>query len=151
MHFIHLPHSLRTTTVEHQLKQLVPSKATGPDGVPARVLQHCTATLAPSTFPPFHSLFRTGRAAIHVEVSQRSPSLQETVSWDDEALPVSVSSQQRVQARTKVIERIINSCITNYLEKEKLLSAHQFGFRPDLNNLETITRHRRDSSEFHLV
>ena len=40
---------------------------------------------------------------------------------------------------SKVIERIISTCIMNYLEKEKLLRAHQFGFCPGLSAADLLT------------
>ena len=50
----------RTSTVEHQLKQLDPSEATGPRGVPALVLKHCTAPLDPSRPHLFTFCFELG-------------------------------------------------------------------------------------------
>ena len=40
---------------------------------------------------------------------------------------------------SKVIEYIINICILNYLEKEKLPSIHQFGFHPGFSAADLST------------
>ena len=40
---------------------------------------------------------------------------------------------------SKVMEKIINTSIMNHLEKENLLSPHQFGFRPGLSAADLLT------------
>ena len=50
----------RQATIARQLKRLDPSKATGPDGIPARVLQQCASTLSLPLSRLFSLCFRHG-------------------------------------------------------------------------------------------
>ena len=118
-------------TVARLLRQLDLSKATGPGGIPARVLKICAAELSSLLSSLFSACFRQGVY----------PSLWKTAN----VVPVH-KKQARSSMRnyrpvsllsvvSKVMEKVINvnTTLMNHLEKKRLLSQHQFGFRTGLS------------------
>ena len=119
----------RPATVARLLRQLDPSKATGPDGIPAQVLKICAVELSSPLSSLFSACFRQGVY----------PSLWKTAN----VVPVH-KKQARSSMRnyrpvsllsvvSKVMEKVINTTLMNHLEKKRLLSQHQFGFRTGLS------------------
>ena len=130
----------RPSTVRRLLRQLDPSKATGPDIVPSRVLKECAEVLA----PPFSNLFSlcfrcgiqpTGWKIANVVPVYKKKARSETKNYR----PVSLLS-----IASKVMEKIINTSIMNFLERENLLSAYQFGFRSGLGAADLLTALNRE-------
>ena len=130
----------RPSTVRRLLRQLDPSKATGPDKVPSRVLKECAEVLAPPFSKLFSLCFRCGiqpsgwKIANVVSVHKKK-ARSETKNYR----PVSLLS-----IASKVMEKIINTSIMNFLERENLLSAYQFGFRSGLGAADLLTALNRE-------
>ena len=125
----------RPTTVRRYLKGLDVSKATGPDGIPARVLKQCAAELSQPLSQLFSLCFQHGT----------QPSLWKTAN----VVPIHKKrSRTAVQnyhpvsllsVLSKVMEKVVNRRIMTNLEKENLLSKHQFGFRTGLGTADLLT------------
>ena len=69
----------RVHTVRRHLSRLDVSKATGPDGIPARVLTECASVLAPPLTSPFAS--RPAASAANLEDCQHCSNVQEGISF----------------------------------------------------------------------
>ena len=125
----------RPATVERLLRQLDPAKATGPDGVPARVLRHCSAALASPLSVLFSLCFRHGiQPAMWKTASVVPVHKKQSRSALKNYRPVSLLS-----VVSKVMEKIVNKSLMNHMEKRNLLSAHQFGFRSGLGAADLLT------------
>ena len=126
----------RSSTVQRELRQLNPSKATGSDNVPARVLKACAASLATPLARLFSLCFRQGKqpdmwklarvVAVHKRKSKSVPQNYRPISL------LSIIS--------KVMESIVNPSVVNFLERHSLLSATQFGFRRGLGTADLLTQ-----------
>ena len=126
----------RPDTVRRELKRLNPAKATGPDGIPARVLKYCADELCLPLAKLFSLCFhrqcqpeawKTARVVpVHKKKSKASPQNYRPVSL------LSVVS--------KVMETITNRQIMNFLESNSILSTRQFGFRRGLGTSDLLTK-----------
>ena len=125
----------RPATIKRHLRQLDPSKATGPDGIPARVLKHCAKALCLPLSRLFALCFQRGV----------QPSLWKTAN----VVPIHKRQSRTAMKNyrpvsllcivSKVMEKVVNTAIMNYLERNNLLSAHQFGFRSGLSAADLLT------------
>ena len=83
-------------TVRRHLSRLDASKATGPDGIPARVLKECASVLAPpltSVYP----LLPDRHSAANLEDCQHCSNLQEGMSFCCEELSPCVAALNMLQ------------------------------------------------------
>ena len=132
---------IRPSTVRRLLRQLDPSKATGPDKVPSRVLKECAEVLAPPFSKLFSLCFRRGiqpsawKIANVVPVYKKKKTRSETKNYRLVSLLSIVS---------KVMEKIISTSIMNFLERENLLPAYLFGFRSGLGAADLLTALNRE-------
>jgi len=124
----------RSTAVRRILSGLDVSKATGPDGISTRVLKECAKELAGPLTRLFSLCFRSGiqpdawKVAYVVPVHKKS-----SRSVLANYRPVSL-----LCITSKVMESIINRQVTNHLEKNHLLTDHQFGFRKNLGTADVL-------------
>ena len=115
----------RETTVERTLRQLNPTKATGPDGIPAPVLKACSAELARPLSKLFTCCLRSGIQPQHWKVANVVPvHKRKSKSSPSNYRPVSLLS-----ILSKVMETIVNRAMSNFMETNHVLSERQFGFR----------------------
>ena len=125
----------RPATVERQLRRLDPSKATGNDSVPSRVLKQCAPVLALPLSRLFSLCIRHGTQPSMWKIANVVPvHKKQSRSEMRNYRPVSLLS-----VLSKVMEKIVNTSIMNHLEKENLLSSHQFGFRAGLGAADLLT------------
>jgi hypothetical protein len=113
---------LTVTEVEKALKELNPTKAPGPDGIPTKIMKECATELAPLFLHLYNTSLKTGVVptewksanvvALHKKGKKSDPSNYRPISL----LPIC----------SKVLER----CIYNHIidEIRPLISEHQFGF-----------------------
>ena len=118
-----------------KLKRLDPSKATGPDGIPARVLQQCASTLSLPLSRLFSPCFRYGVQPSMWKIANVVP-IHKRHSRSEARNYRTVSL---LSIMSKVMEKVINRSLMNHLEKKELLSAHQFGFRPGVSAADLLT------------
>ena len=126
----------RPSTVERTLKQLDTSKATGPDGIPARVLKNAATSLALPLSRLFNQCFASGCQPASWKVAWVVPIYKrKSKSIPNNYRPVSLLS-----ILSKVMESIVNRQVINFLESNNILSTQQFGFRRGLGTADLLTR-----------
>ena len=119
----------REATVQRQLRQLDPAKATGPDGIPARVLKQCSKVLAAPLAKLSSLCFRC----------RVQPSLSKVAR----VVPIhkkhshSAVKNYRPVSLLSVVSKVM--AIIKHLEHEKALSIHQYGFRQGLSTSDLLT------------
>ena len=124
----------RPQAVRRLLARLDVSKATGPDGISARVLKECAHELAEPLSKLFALCFRSGvqprmwKTANVVPIHKRS-----SRSTLKNYRPVSL-----LCIISKVMETLVNRHIVNYFEDHHLLTSHQFGFRRGLGTSDAL-------------
>lgn len=139
---VNLPHYpslervyFRPGDVRRRLGQLVVSKATGPDAIPARVLKECNAELATPLAKLFSLCFRRGlmpsswKLAHVVPVHKRS-----SRSNPSNYRPVSLLS-----ILSKVMEGIINRQLMTFFERNNVIPDSQYGFRSGRGTADVLT------------
>ena len=125
----------RPQVVRKHLAQLDTSKATGPDGVPCRVLKECCAELAMPLAKLYTICFQAGvqpdswKLAHVVPIHKRA-----SRSLASNYRPVSLLS-----VMSKVMEGIINKQIVNYLETHHVIPDSQYGFRRGRGTADILT------------
>ena len=115
----------RVVAVERTLRQLNPSKATGPDRIPARVLKTCSAELAQPLSILFTQCFQTAIQPKTWKIANIVPIFKRK----SKSLPSNYRPVSLLCILSKVMETIINRTITNFLESNNVFSTRQFGFR----------------------
>ena len=126
----------RPTTVRRYLKALDVSKATGSDGISARVLKHCAAELSLPLSQLFSLCFQHGtQPSVWKKANDVPIHKKRSRTAVQNYCPVSLLS-----VLSKVMDKLVNRRIMTYLEKENLLSKHQFGFRTGLGTADLLTR-----------
>ena len=130
----------RPRTVCRELRRIVPSKATGSDGVPGRVLKQCCEELCRPVAQLSSKAFR----------QSRQPSLWKLASVVPVHKKGSKSATKNYQPisllpiLSKFMEAIINRSLMGFLERRHILTANQYGFRSGLGtqDLLTLLHHR---------
>ena len=111
---IHTVH-FRVAAVKAALRKLVPSKATGQDGIPARVLKECASELALPLSKLFTLSFVTGACLAAWKIAMVVPVHKKKARSDPKNYrPVSL-----LPVMSKVMESLINRSLTNFLERQK--------------------------------
>ena len=125
----------RPGTVRRELRRLNSSKATGPDNIPARVLKECADALCKPLSRLFSLCYAKGRQPALWKTTRVLPiHKKKSKAQPNNHRPISL-----LGIISKVMEAIVNRTIVNFLEKENLLSAHQFGFRRKLGTSDLLT------------
>ena len=116
-----------------RLKKLDVSKASGPDGLSAKVLRQCASVLAKPLTRLYSLFFKKGipegwKTANVVPVHKKTKK-----SNVENYRPISV-----LAIASKVLESIVNHQLCNFLVRHRILSQHQFGFRARLGTSDLL-------------
>ena len=114
-----------TKGVEKLLKNLNPNKATGPDGISPRVLKEFASEIAPILTIIFQTSLDSGIIPNdwkHANISPIYKKGERTKASNYR--PVSLTS-----VSCKLCEHIVHSHIMSFLDKHKILTTSQHGFR----------------------
>ena len=131
LHFVRF----RQSSVRRALKQLDSSKATGPDGIPSRVLKACSSELAYPLAVLFRQSFHMGVQPSSWKTAQVVPiHKKSSKSHAKNYRPISL-----LPIMSKVMESIVNRHLVNFVEREAVLSVRQFGFRRGLGASDLLT------------
>ena len=124
----------RQREVRRELRNLNPSKATGPDGIPAIVLKECADDLARPLSMLFSLCFRNACQPASWKIANVVPIFKK----NSKSLPNNYRPVSLLPIISKIMERIINKVLTNFLEKHSVLSNRQFGFRSGLGTSDLL-------------
>ena len=111
--------------VHRVLSKLDVSKASGPDGIPARVLRECASELA----PVLARLFRLCLKTQSFPSSWKHSLVQPIPKRGDKSNPSNYRPISLTSSISKVFETLLNCHFLKHLESHNLLSDHQYGFR----------------------
>ena len=107
------------------LKQVDPYKATGPDGIPPRLLKEVANELSPCLTLVFNASLQQGKLPNDWKRAIVAPLFKKNNRND----PVNYRPISLTSVCCKLLERIIHSNIMSHLNNCNILSDVQFGFR----------------------
>ena len=115
----------RRLEVRRLLRALDVTKATGPDGISARVLKECAGPLSAPLALLFSLSFSSGVVPSSWKLAHVVPVYKKKAKSSVENYrPISL-----LAVASKVMETIVNEQIVNFLESQSVFSEHQFGYR----------------------
>jgi hypothetical protein len=107
------------------LKGLNPRKASGPDGIPSKLLQALAKELAPPLTMLFKSSLQTGQ----IPQVWRHALVQPIFKKGDKSQAANYRPISLTCICCKMLEHIVRHAITDHLEHHKILCDEQHGFR----------------------
>lgn len=117
--------SISPSEVLKALDNVQTNKAPGPDGIHPQVLKHCRHVIAPLLHIVYNKSLRTGQLPSDWKKGRITPVHKKGSKLDvNNYRPISLTS-----IPCKILEKEIRKHITNHLEKNNILSQHQYGFR----------------------
>ena len=117
--------TIKTEGVEKLLKNIVTSKACGPDNIPNIILKNCAVQLAPGLRTKFQLSVDSGTLPKDWLNANVSPVFKKgDVHMAENYRPVSLTS-----VSCKLLEHIICKHLLDHLEKNKILTNLNHGFR----------------------
>ena len=110
--------------VEKLLRNINPCKATGPDGVPGRLLKELAAELAPAVTRLFRLSFSSGKLPDVWKTAWITPIFKKGLK----CLPENYRPVSLTCILCKIMEHIVNDHIRKHLDQHKLITPAQHGF-----------------------
>ncbi|HYT44133.1 MAG TPA: reverse transcriptase family protein [Methylomirabilota bacterium] len=126
---------IRAKVVKSKLLHLKASKATGPDGISARVLRECASVFS----KPLSSLFSLSLLHGVVPKEWKCANVIPIYKADGKSDPNNYRPISLLPIISKVMESIVNDHLCKHLFGLKLISNHQYGFRPKHSTLDLLT------------
>ena len=126
---------IRARCVLRKLMKLNISKATGPDGIPARVLKECASVL----YKPLTSLFTFSLKTSIVPDDWKCANVVPIYKSGGKCDPNNYRPISLLSIISKVMESIINDYLSKHIFGLKLISQHQYGFRAKHSTLDLLT------------
>ena len=123
--YIMRPINVAVEGVASLLANLDPSKASGPDGIPARVLKDMANDLAPSLTLIYQASLQQGR----IPDEWRKALITPIYKNGDRSCPANYRPISLTCIVCKTLEHIISTSIYNHLEEYDILCPEQHGFR----------------------
>ena len=117
--------TITTEGVEKLLFALNPHKASGPDGITARVLKSCSASIAPILQEVFQRSVSTGDLPNDWLNANISPIYKKS----DRSNPANYRPVSLTSVVCKILEHILHGHIMKHFEKYNILADQQHGFR----------------------
>jgi hypothetical protein len=111
--------------VEKALNRLKPSKTTGPDKVPVRILKETAYTIAPILTKNYQQLINTGQIPEDWKNDNTVPIFKK----EDRSKPSNYRPVSFTSVASKILEHIIVSQIMDHLDNQHILNENQHGFR----------------------
>ena len=119
--------------IEKRFKSLDPSKATGPDGIPARFLKECAVEIAPAIAQFYQQSLDEGT----VPDEWRQQNVHPIFKKGSKADPANYRPVALTAILCKQLEHCFSSALHTHLDNHKWLQTYQHGFR---KNLSTVTQ-----------
>jgi len=126
---------IRAKVIKQKLLHLKASKATGPDGIPARVLRECASALS----KPLSSLFSLSLRKGVVPREWKCANVVPIYKADGKSDPNNYRPISLLPIISKVMESLINDHLRKHLFGLNLISNHQYGFRPKHSTFDMLT------------
>ena len=120
-----LPFEVTVDEVDVLLGELDPFKATGPDGIPLKLLKELAHVLAPSLALLFNASLKQGCLPCDWKTALVTPLFTKGNCSD----PTNYRSVSLTSVCSKILERIIHSHIMAHLYRHNILTHCQYGFR----------------------
>ena len=117
--------TITTEGVEKLLQNLNPRKASGPDGIPCRLLQSLSKELSPKLTYLFSSSLESGK----IPEIWKHALVQPIFKKGDRSKASNYRPISLTCICCKLLEHIIRSAITSHLENHSILTDSQHGFR----------------------
>lgn len=111
--------------LEKLLSQINPQKSSGPDNIPNRILKECAKHLAPILTTILQTSLDTGE----LPKDWRDANISSIFKKGDKHLPENYRPVSLTSVTCKILEHIICKNILNHLEREKILTNLNHGFR----------------------
>ena len=119
------PLEITSDGIQKLLHELNPSKASGPDSIPNRILKECSHELAPLLAALFNQSIQSGQLPDDWTTANVTPVFKKGSKSDPSNYrPISLTS-----VLCKVLEHVIHRHIMFHLEKYQILTDCQHGFR----------------------
>ncbi|CAG9099873.1 unnamed protein product [Plutella xylostella] len=120
--------------VERLVKSLRSNCATGWDDIPAKILKNSSDVLVPPITHLCNLAINSGIFPLALKNAIVHPIYK---SGDKESVtnyrPISVLS-----SISKILERILNNCLTEYLDKYQIIARNQYGFRAGVSTEDAV-------------
>ena len=126
---------IRKRVIESKLKHLKVSKATGPDGISARVLHECAHPLA----KPLSGLFNLSLSVGVVPHDWKCANVVPIYKSDGKSNPCNYRPISLLSIISKVMESIVNDRLRKHIFDLKLITSRQFGFRSNYSTFDLLT------------
>ena len=117
--------NITDTGIEKLLKNLVPTKAAGPDGISPRVLKELAQEIAPLLGRIYRASLVTGSVPKDWRHALVSPVFKKGEHYE----PINYRPVSLTSIPCKVMEHILVSNIMSHLEHQNILCKQQHGFR----------------------
>lgn len=126
-------------TDENEVKRLImslKSDAMGWDNINAKLLKLCIDTVAPALVHICNLALDTGKFPLAFKKSVITPIYKNGARDQvNNYRPISI-----LPAMSKILEKIMNSQLSKYLEINKLLSSSQYGFRSGVSTADAVNK-----------
>ena len=119
------PIKIKTEGVQKLLAHINPSKASGPDNIPNRILKECANQLAPSLSIIFQLSIDSGE----LPKDWREANISCIFKKGDKHLAENYRPVSLTSVPSKLLEHIICKHILKHLETNKILTSLNHGFR----------------------
>ena len=118
-------HPVSTNEIENLISVLDVRKATGWDNIPSTLVQVANSYISTPLCYIFNLSFTTGQFPDLMKVARVLPLYKKgNVNGIGNYRPISI-----LPVLSKLLEKIVNTRIVNYLNKHNILYEHQYGFR----------------------
>ena len=129
------PLRFRKRVVYRLLKSLNTNKASGPDGVPSRILKRYARIFA----PVLNKIFTLSYSSGNFPSTWKYANVQPVPKRGDKTDPSNYRPISIISVISKVFEKYVNDHIISYLEDNKIVSDKQYGFRQTRSSGDLLT------------
>ena len=119
------PITINTSGVEKLLKDINPSKASGPDAIPAKILKECAASIAPILSKIYQKSLNSG----HLPQAWLDANVTPIYKKGDRTNPGNYRPVSLTSIPCKLLEHILHHHIMDHFDKFNILVDVQHGFR----------------------
>ena len=126
--------------MKQYFKRIDTTKATGPDGIPGRVLRECSRELAGPVTQLFSLSFRRGVVPMTWEVASVVPVFKKPPKFN----PCNYRPVSLPPILSKAMESVVNHQLVAYVERYHLLPDSQYVFRQGRGTADVLTAQQNE-------